>query len=203
MNESSPTRSPTTTETSSSRRHSPVALSARLSRRWSWRLSSCAPVAHRRPLTPHPHGVLIADFDSDRKLDAATDSWGNNQIESLRGDGTGRLLTPRKYFPTTSLRALSPIRSSSMECRALACSRLCVQLASRERARALFTARPMKHPEHVPEPIRFPPGTWCQRFDTAGSCSCAEIREQKSGIAKFTFDIDGKSTTIWLWIDWV
>jgi FG-GAP-like repeat len=49
---------------------------------------------------PHPHGVVVADFDSDRKLDAATDSWGNNQIEILRGDGTGRLLTPGKYLPT-------------------------------------------------------------------------------------------------------
>ena len=49
---------------------------------------------------PHPHGVVIADFDSDRKLDTATDSWGNNQIEILRGDGRGRLLTPGKYFLT-------------------------------------------------------------------------------------------------------
>ena len=49
---------------------------------------------------PHPHGVVVADFNSDGKLDAATDSWGNNQIEILRGDGTGRLLTPGQFFPT-------------------------------------------------------------------------------------------------------
>ena len=49
---------------------------------------------------PHPHGVVVADFNSDGKLDAATDSWGNNQIEILRGDGTGRLLTPGTFFPT-------------------------------------------------------------------------------------------------------
>ena len=49
---------------------------------------------------PHPHAVVVADFDSDHKLDAATDSWGNNQIEILRGDGAGRLLIPGKYFPT-------------------------------------------------------------------------------------------------------
>ena len=49
---------------------------------------------------PHPHGVVVADFDSDGKLDAATDSWGNNQIEILRGDGSGRLLTPGTFFPT-------------------------------------------------------------------------------------------------------
>jgi hypothetical protein len=49
---------------------------------------------------PHPHGVVVADFNSDAKLDAATDSWGNNQIEVLRGDGMGRLLTPGTFFPT-------------------------------------------------------------------------------------------------------
>ena len=30
----------------------------------------------------------------------------------------------------------------------------------------------------------------------------AGIREQKSGIARFTLDMYRKSTTIWLWIDW-
>jgi hypothetical protein len=49
---------------------------------------------------PHPHGVVVADFNSDNKLDAATDSWGNNQIEILNGDGTGRLLTPGTFVPT-------------------------------------------------------------------------------------------------------
>jgi FG-GAP-like repeat len=49
---------------------------------------------------PHPHGVVLADFDSDNKLDAATDSWGNNQIEIVPGDGTGRFVTPGKYFHT-------------------------------------------------------------------------------------------------------
>jgi hypothetical protein len=49
---------------------------------------------------PHPHGVAVADFNSDGKLDAVTDSWGNNQIELLLGDGSGRLLTPGTFFPT-------------------------------------------------------------------------------------------------------
>ncbi|MGA8528942.1 MAG: VCBS repeat-containing protein, partial [Acidobacteriaceae bacterium] len=49
---------------------------------------------------PHPHAVVVADFNSDSHPDVATDSWGNNQIELLLGDGTGRLLTPGKFFPT-------------------------------------------------------------------------------------------------------
>jgi hypothetical protein len=49
---------------------------------------------------PHPHAVVAADFNSDGRIDVATDSWGNNQIELLLGDGTGRLLTPGAFFPT-------------------------------------------------------------------------------------------------------
>ena len=49
---------------------------------------------------PHPHGVVVGDFNSDSKPDAVTDSWGNNQIELLLGDGTGRLLTPGTFFAT-------------------------------------------------------------------------------------------------------
>jgi hypothetical protein len=49
---------------------------------------------------PHPHGVAVADFNSDGKPDVATDSWGNNQIEVLFGDGTGRLVTPGAFFAT-------------------------------------------------------------------------------------------------------
>lgn len=49
---------------------------------------------------PHPHGVIVADFNADGHLDAVTDSWGNNQIELLLGDGTGGLHTPGTFFPT-------------------------------------------------------------------------------------------------------
>jgi hypothetical protein len=49
---------------------------------------------------PHPHGVVVADFNSDGKPDAVTDSWGNNQIELLLGDGSGRLITPGTFFAT-------------------------------------------------------------------------------------------------------
>jgi hypothetical protein len=48
--------------------------------------------------TPHPHGVAVADFNQDGDLDVVTDSWGNNQIELLLGDGKGGLHTPGRYF---------------------------------------------------------------------------------------------------------
>jgi hypothetical protein len=48
--------------------------------------------------TPHPHGVAVADFNGDGKPDAVTDSWGNNQIELLLGDGKGGLGVPGRYF---------------------------------------------------------------------------------------------------------
>lgn len=47
---------------------------------------------------PHPHGVVIGDFSGQRHLDVVTDSWANNQIELLQGDGTGRLHTPGTFF---------------------------------------------------------------------------------------------------------
>ncbi|KAA6465285.1 VCBS repeat-containing protein [Acidobacteria bacterium AB60] len=64
----------------------------------SFRLAPGSPVnVHSNP---HPHAVVVADFDSDGKLDAATESWGNNQTEVLRGDGTGRLISPGRFFAT-------------------------------------------------------------------------------------------------------
>lgn len=49
---------------------------------------------------PHPHGVVVADFNGDNKPDVATDSWASNQIELLPGDGKGGLRLPGIYFPT-------------------------------------------------------------------------------------------------------
>jgi hypothetical protein len=61
-----------------------------------FRLASGSPVdVHSNP---HPHGVVVADFNGDGKPDAVTDSWAANQIELLLGDGKGGLVTPGRYF---------------------------------------------------------------------------------------------------------
>ncbi len=49
---------------------------------------------------PHVHGVAVADFNGDGKLDAVTDSWGYNQILMFLGDGKGNLILPGQPFPT-------------------------------------------------------------------------------------------------------
>ena len=48
---------------------------------------------------PHPHAVAVADFDGDGKPDVVTDSWAENRIELLVGDGKGGLRTPGRFFP--------------------------------------------------------------------------------------------------------
>jgi hypothetical protein len=47
---------------------------------------------------PHTHGVAAADFNGDGKIDVVTDSWGNNQIILLLGDGRGNLMVPGELF---------------------------------------------------------------------------------------------------------
>ncbi|WP_158748456.1 VCBS repeat-containing protein [Acidobacterium sp. S8] len=47
---------------------------------------------------PHPHGIAVADFNGDGIPDVVTDSWADNQIELLLGDGSGSLRTPGKFF---------------------------------------------------------------------------------------------------------
>jgi hypothetical protein len=47
---------------------------------------------------PHPHGVAVGAFSDKGHMDVVTDSWGNNQIELLRGDGKGGLLLPGRFF---------------------------------------------------------------------------------------------------------
>jgi FG-GAP-like repeat len=47
---------------------------------------------------PHPHAVVVGNFGGNGKLDVVTESWGNNQIELLEGDGKGGLHTPGHFF---------------------------------------------------------------------------------------------------------
>jgi hypothetical protein len=42
---------------------------------------------------PHTHGVATGDLNGDGKLDLVTDSWGNNQVSVLFGDGKGSFNT--------------------------------------------------------------------------------------------------------------
>lgn len=59
-----------------------------------------APAPHS-PFTvavkPHPHGVATGDFNGDGNLDLVTDSWGENRLEILFGDGKGGFTTPGSY----------------------------------------------------------------------------------------------------------
>jgi hypothetical protein len=47
---------------------------------------------------PHPHGVAVGAFCAGGELGVVTDSWGDNQIELLEGDGQGGLRTPGRFF---------------------------------------------------------------------------------------------------------
>jgi hypothetical protein len=47
---------------------------------------------------PHPHGVAVGAFSGRGVPDVVTDSWGNNKVELLLGDGKGGLQTPGRYF---------------------------------------------------------------------------------------------------------
>jgi hypothetical protein len=49
--------------------------------------------------TPHPHGVAVGAFSARGVQDVVTDSWGNNKVELLLGDGKGGLQSPGRFFP--------------------------------------------------------------------------------------------------------
>jgi hypothetical protein len=46
---------------------------------------------------PHPHGIATGDFNGDGNLDLVTDSWAENRLELLFGDGKGGFTTPGAY----------------------------------------------------------------------------------------------------------
>lgn len=48
--------------------------------------------------TPHPHGIAVADFNRDGKLDIAVDSWGENKVLVMFGNGDGSFVTPGVKF---------------------------------------------------------------------------------------------------------
>jgi hypothetical protein len=48
---------------------------------------------------PHPHGIATGDFNGDGNLDLVTDSWGDDRLEILFGNGKGGFVTPGTYVP--------------------------------------------------------------------------------------------------------
>ena len=46
----------------------------------------------------HTHGVATGDFNNDGRLDLATDSWGNDQIEVLFGDSLSLFKSQSLFF---------------------------------------------------------------------------------------------------------
>jgi FG-GAP-like repeat len=46
---------------------------------------------------PHPHGIATADFNGDGNWDLVTDSWAEDRLELVFGDGKGTFRTPGTY----------------------------------------------------------------------------------------------------------
>ena len=47
---------------------------------------------------PHVHGIATGDFNHDGRLDPATDSWGNDNVEVIFGDSLHLFKTQRVFF---------------------------------------------------------------------------------------------------------
>jgi hypothetical protein len=47
---------------------------------------------------PHTHGIATGDFNNDGRLDLATDSWGNDQVEVLFGDSLNLFSKTGMFF---------------------------------------------------------------------------------------------------------
>ncbi len=48
---------------------------------------------------PHTHGVAAGDFNNDGKLDLVTESWEEDKVTVVFGDGRGRFASPGVQFP--------------------------------------------------------------------------------------------------------
>ncbi len=47
---------------------------------------------------PHVHGVAVGDFDGDGRLDLATESWAEDKVTVVYGDGRGGFREPGRQF---------------------------------------------------------------------------------------------------------
>ncbi len=47
---------------------------------------------------PHPHGIAVADFNGDKKPDIAVDSWAENKVLVMFGNGDGSFRKPGVKF---------------------------------------------------------------------------------------------------------
>ncbi len=47
---------------------------------------------------PHVHGVAAGDVNGDGSLDLVTDSWANDEVLALFGDGKDRFKRPGRFF---------------------------------------------------------------------------------------------------------
>src|SRR5262252_5375984 len=57
---------------------------------------------------PHPHGIAAGDWNADRQIDLAIDSWAENQIELVMNRGerfVGNTLVPAGKIPYQRLRS--------------------------------------------------------------------------------------------------
>lgn len=46
----------------------------------------------------HPHGIAAVDFNGDKKLDLAVESWQESKVLVLTGNGDGTFKTPGSKF---------------------------------------------------------------------------------------------------------
>ena len=78
--------------------------------RGGFRAAAGSPV--RTESHPHPHGIAAGNFTGRGSVDLITDSWGNNQIEMLTGNGRGGF-TPGQLF-TVGKRPYQRLRAADL-----------------------------------------------------------------------------------------